>query len=249
VTLLTDSDLYLRGVETVTASWKAIARGSRGAAVLRSGGVTAAVFPHGPERAIYNNALLERDLGPVARAEAVDLMEAAYASAAVDRFAAWVHESDEAMRDEIEARGYALDTSTRAMGMALGDIRAPRPQIEIVPAGWGEYLAFLEAPALPPGLLAGVDPSAFRVVAARPDGDTVATGLAFDLGDDCGIYNVSTVERARRRGIGTAVTARLLHDAAERGCCTATLQSTEMAERVYAALGFRDLGRLLEYVP
>jgi ATP-dependent DNA ligase len=34
-------------------------------------------------------------------------------------------------------------------------------------------------------------------VVARVDGDTIATGLAFNLGDDCGIYNVSTV-RARR---------------------------------------------------
>jgi hypothetical protein len=29
----------------------------------------------------------------------------------------------------------------------------------------------------------------------------------------------------------------------------ATLQSTEMAERVYTTVGFHDLGRILEYVP
>jgi len=45
------------------------------------------------------------------------------------------------------------------------------------------------------------------------------------------------------------VTALLVHDAAARGCRTASLQSTAMAERVYAAVGFRDLGRILEYVP
>jgi hypothetical protein len=32
------------------------------------------------------------------------------------------------------------------------------------------------------------------------------------------------------------------------GCSTASLQSTEMAERIYAEVGFRDLGRILEYV-
>jgi hypothetical protein len=47
---------------------------------------------------------------------------------------------------------------------------------------------------------------------------------------------------------GTALSALHLHDAKSRGCTTATLQSTEMAERVYGALGFRDLGRILEYV-
>jgi predicted GNAT family acetyltransferase len=84
---------------------------------------------------------------------------------------------------------------------------------------------------------------------ADSDGAHVATALAFDAGDDTGIFNVSTVERARRRGLGTALTARLAHDALARGRTTATLQSTPMAERVYAAVGFRDLGRILELRP
>jgi hypothetical protein len=45
------------------------------------------------------------------------------------------------------------------------------------------------------------------------------------------------------------VTALLAHDAASRGCETASLQSTAMGERVYATVGFHDLGRILEYVP
>jgi predicted GNAT family acetyltransferase len=65
----------------------------------------------------------------------------------------------------------------------------------------------------------------------------------------CGIYNVVTMEHARRRGLGTALTAKLAHDAKARGCRTASLQSTLMADGVYAAVGFRDLGRILEYVP
>jgi hypothetical protein len=32
-------------------------------------------------------------------------------------------------------------------------------------------------------------------------------------------------------------------------CTPASLQSTPMAERVYAAIGFRHLGRFLEYLP
>jgi hypothetical protein len=49
--------------------------------------------------------------------------------------------------------------------------------------------------------------------------------------------------------LGTALTARHVRDAARRGCPTASLQSTAMAERVYAAVEFRDLGRIREYVP
>jgi predicted GNAT family acetyltransferase len=58
-----------------------------------------------------------------------------------------------------------------------------------------------------------------------------------------------TLEAARRRGLGSALRARYVHDALERGCSTASLQSTPLAERVYKAVGFRDLGRFLEYVP
>jgi GNAT superfamily N-acetyltransferase len=245
----TDTDLYVRGTATMMAAWREIARGSAGASLERLAGVSAGVFPSAPERAFYNNALLHRDLGPSARAEAIDAMEAVYRAAGVDRYAAWVHESDAGMRGEMSARGYTVNETTRAMGVALGDIAPPRADVELERADWSEYLRYLRSLALPATLLAGTDPSAFHVVAARVEGETVATGLAFDHGGDCGVFNVSTLEASRRRGLGTAVTARLLHDAVERGCSTATLQSTPMAERVYAAVGFRDLGRILEFGP
>jgi GNAT superfamily N-acetyltransferase len=242
----TDAELYLRGSDTLLASWEAYARGATGAALHRLPGVAAAVFPNEPERAVYNNALLDRDLGASERAGALDAMEAVYAGAGVARFAAWVHESDEPMRAELEQRGYTLDTTTRAMGMALDDIAVPLAEIPLRPARWLEYLTMEH---LPLDFLATADHAAFHLLAARIDGEMVAAALAYDFGDDCGIYNVGTVEKARKRGLGTALTAAQAYDARARGCRTASVQSTEMAERVYAAVGFRDLGRILEYVP
>jgi ribosomal protein S18 acetylase RimI-like enzyme len=246
MTMLTDADLYARGSATLLASWEEYARGASGATMQRLPGVATAVFPNEPERAVYNNALLDRGLGAGERGEAIDAMEAAYAAAGVTRFAAWVHESDEAMRIDLDRRGYTLDTTTRAMGMAVDDIRLPRPEIELGPPDWSEYLRIV---GVPPDFLSGADPAAFHVLIARLDGQNVAAAMAFDVAGDCGIYNVGTLEHARRRGLGTAVTALLVHDARARGCQTASLQSTEMAQRMYAALGFRDLGRILEYVP
>jgi ribosomal protein S18 acetylase RimI-like enzyme len=246
MTVLSDGELYLRGAKTLVASWGEYARGATGAAVHRFPEVAVALFPNEPERAVYNNALLERDLAARGRADALDAMETAYAAAGVTRFAAWVHESDEAMRTDLERRGYGLDTSTRAMGMALDDIRLPRPEIELGPPDWFEYLRLI---GVPPGFLGAADPAAYHVLVARLGGENVATGMAFDLDRDCGIFNVTTRGHARRRGLGTALTTLLAHDALARGRQTASLQSTEMAERVYAAVGFRDLGRILEYVP
>jgi GNAT superfamily N-acetyltransferase len=239
-------DLYRRGCETLLASWEEYARGVTGAALQRLPGVAAAVFPNAPERDVYNNALLQRDLGKRRRADALDAMQGVYADAGVLRYAAWVHESDEAMRIDLQRRGYALDTTTRAMGMALDDIAVPRPVIDLASASWPEYLAY---EALPPDFLAGADHAALHVLVHRADGEIVSAALAYDVNNDCGIYNVGTLEHARRRGLGAAVTAAQLYDARARGCRTASLQSTPMAERLYAGVGFRDLGRFLEYVP
>ena len=240
-----DADLYERGVATLVASWEEYSRGSPGAALERLDGVSAAVFPAEPERSVYNNALLARHLTAAARSRAVDAMEAVYGSAGVDAFAAWVHESDEAMGEELTARGYEVVESTRAMGLALEDPPpVGAPTIELGAPDWTEYLRILEVPS---DLLAGADPAAFHVLIAADEGENVAAGMAYDHDGDCGVFNVVTVERARRRGLGSALTARLLHDAVERGCSTASLQSTPIAERVYAAVGFRDLGRILEY--
>jgi hypothetical protein len=161
----------------VLASWAVYARGARGAALRRLAGVTAGIFPHHPERAVYNNAILDRGLGPAGRAAAVTAMEDAYAAAGVDRFAAWAHESDEPLQAELTGRGYFLAETTRAMALEL--TAAPEPGVAIEALDWPTYLRHLWA-----------------------------------------------------------------DDDAPQG-----LQATAMGERVYAAVGFRDLGRILEFQP
>ena len=243
---LSDAELYDRGAATLVASWQEYAREAVGAALHRAPGVAVAVFPNEPERSVYNNAFLDRDLTAGERATAIAAMEDAYAGAGIGRYAAWTHEADEAMRHDLMGRGYRLSDSSLAMGMALDDLRRPRPQLDLAPLDWPEYLRVIE---VAPDFLSQGDHAAFHVVVARLDGESVAAAMAFDHDGDCGIYNVGTLEHARRRGLGTAVTTTLLHDAVERGCRTASLQSTAMAERVYAAIGFRALGRFVEYEP
>jgi hypothetical protein len=96
---------------------------------------------------------------------------------------------------------------------------------------------------LPPGLLGAADHTAFHLLIARLNSEHAATAMAFDHHGDCGIYNVATLEYARRRVLGTAPNSRPpARCTRARGCRTASVQSTKMAERIYAAVGFRDLG-------
>ena len=245
---MTDLRLYDRGTATAIACWEHFARASEGACAIHAPGVAAAVFPHAPERAVYNNAILERDLQSAERAAAIAAMDDAYAAASIDGFAAWVHETDLAMIEELERHDYRCTESTRAMGMSLHEFAVAVPEIDIGRPTWSEYQEFLELVSVPAGLLQHVDATALEVTTARLRGRNVATALSFDHDGDCGIFNVSTVPGARRRGLGTALTALHLHAAKRRGCITASLQSTAMAEGVYAALGFEDLGRIREYV-
>jgi hypothetical protein len=210
---VTDRQLYLRGAETLLASWDEHARGATDAAVQRLPGVASAVFPNEPERAVYDNALLDRDLAATERADALDAMEAAYAAAGVTRFAAWVHETDRTMRTDLERRRYTLEETTHAMGMALAldDIRLPRPKIELRSTDREEYLRTF---GLPSGLLSGADHTAFHLLVARLDGDNVATAMAFDHDGDCGIYNVAILEQARRHQdavVSLLIEAAILH--------------------------------------
>ena len=248
VTVRSADELYRRGASTLLSAWDEHARGATGASVRRLPGVAVAVFPHEPERGVYNNALLDRDLDRAHRAAALDALADTYAAAGITDFAAWVHESDPAMRQDLERRGYTYRESTRAMGMSLDDIRLPRPRLDLAPPGWA-WTEYLRIVGMPPGFLARADPTAYHIVIARLEGENVASAMAVDHDGDRGIFNVGTLEHARHRGLGTGLTALLAHDGRDRGCRTASLQSTAMAEHIYAKVGFRDLGRFFEYGP
>jgi GNAT superfamily N-acetyltransferase len=78
----------------------------------------------------------------------------------------------------------------------------------------------------------------------------VAHALSLAAEGAVGIYAVGTIETARRRGYGAAVTWAAI-DAGRRGTGLdlAILQSSEMGAGVYRGMGFRDLGRYILFRP
>ena len=52
-----DTGLYERGAATLVASWAVDAAGADGAEIVVEPGAAIAVFPDGPERDVFNNAL------------------------------------------------------------------------------------------------------------------------------------------------------------------------------------------------
>lgn len=79
------------------------------------------------------------------------------------------------------------------------------------------------------------------------DGEPVATSAALYAHGVVGLYNVGTHPSARRRGIGTAVSAAAFAEAPARGYKVAIVVSTPMGRSVYERLGAREVCNLAIY--
>ncbi|MFX1458015.1 MAG: GNAT family N-acetyltransferase [Promethearchaeota archaeon] len=72
------------------------------------------------------------------------------------------------------------------------------------------------------------------------DGNPVASSLVLYKAGVAGIHMVTTLEEARRKGIGTAITLGSLSEAKKLGYEIAILHSTEMGLNMYKWMGFKE---------
>ena len=239
------AELFDRSLATLVQSWLYLASGSPGAEVIETDGAAIAIFVHSPDREFLNNAVLARGVGISTRPSTRS--SAPMPSRGVERYAVWVHESEAA----VAARGRGTWLRLRLLDPHDGDAdRRPwrRGRYLDARSGRAQLERFWRVDGLD-GLVPDLSAERAHFYVARFDGEDAAMLMAFDHDGDCGIYMVGTRPPARRQGLATALSAHAIKRAGERGCTTVSLQSTEMAESVYARVGFRDLGRFEEYVP
>ena len=90
--------------------------------------------------------------------------------------------------------------------------------------------------------------AAVRHYLGRLDGEPVATATVFVAAGVAGIYDVSTIPAARRRGIGAAMTAQALRGAREDGYRIAVLHSSAAGLPLYRRLGFSEYCSIGQYL-
>ena len=78
-------------------------------------------------------------------------------------------------------------------------------------------------------------------VVAYDDGSPVAAAMVLLSHGIAGVYWVGTVERARGRGFGEAVTRAVTNQAFDLGAACCTLQASPMGAPVYARMGYETL--------
>jgi GNAT superfamily N-acetyltransferase len=223
--------------------------------VVRSGGsvwsdrdVLAAISPGVPDRSVFNSVFYE---DPERLIGSLDRIAAAYDEAGVRAWTVWVPEADRGTAAALQQAGHVLDAEPRAMGMEIGELRAPEPDGTIE---FRDELDMAEVARLneiaygwPPGDFAAVAnaavPESFTHFAAL-DGETVGCVGSWDHGDDSEILWVATLPEARGRGISTQLMARAIAAAGERGRLTTTLVATKLGRPVYERVGYRDFGAI-----
>jgi len=212
--------------------------------VLERDGLVASVVPGAPDSPTLNAAVaIEADRAP----EHLEELRSRYADAKVRRWGVWLDGSASLAAQSLAQAGMVVTTASPGMGAALDELRAthtadtPPRSADLTTVGrvndlaYGNYDGRLErtlAP-LPNGILQG-----YR---ADLNGKPAAVALTLHHGEDCGVSFVATIPKARRKGLASAVMRQALAVASDNGCTTTTLQATDVGERLYTNLGYRQL--------
>jgi GNAT superfamily N-acetyltransferase len=175
-------------------------------------------------------------------------------------FRVWIREELAPSLSAVPRRHGLVEDERRFPGMAL----APMPDAPRLPPGvtlrdvadehsLEEHRGILVASGMDPLVARPMLPEAFltdpdvALTTVLLDGEPVGHSLAIRSGDVCGIYNVGTLPSARRRGVGTAATWAAVAAGRRWGCRVAVLQSSEMGQSIYEAIGFRTVVRYAEF--
>ncbi|MEV4513202.1 GNAT family N-acetyltransferase [Dactylosporangium sp. NPDC049525] len=221
-------DAFAGYLASLVGSWEALAAPHADASVVRGEGFVAARFPSHP---VLCNAIL---LDPAA----LPSIAGGYGAGA--SYAVW--SADDATAAALAGAGWRRDETTVPMRC---DLRGLRPD-----PGAGDVTVDAD-----PGVVAGitgVDEALVRGVPglrAFASAGRESCAVLIPVGTDVNVSFVATVPGARRRGLARSVLRRALREAAEGGFATASLQSTPMAEPLYAAEGFVPVGAWQEWLP
>lgn len=176
-------------------------------------------------------------------------------------FRVWIAQKLVADLAEVPA-SYGLEPAAALYpGMVLHPIPDAPPLgagvtvVSIREEGLDEFIGVLEAGGLRADLAHRLISSSFaadsdvQLFVGRLNEEPVGTSIAIRTAGASGVYNVGTLPKARRRGVGSAVTWAAVDAGRFWGCDTIVLQSSEMGLAMYAEMGFRTVAPYVTFTP
>jgi hypothetical protein len=237
-----DRELIAAADENFVASFRTLAEHVSAGDRRERPGIFA--FVTGLPMSLFNGCVVTHPVGAAELDSALDWVRERSAS-----FRFWV--SDGLGAEQAHLSTLLAREPSPFPGMTLHPIPeppSPAPGVTVEPVdadGADEFVAILVQAGFPPAMSRELlspgfvaDPSVSLFI-GRLDGEPVGTSLALRSPSASGVYNVVTLERARRRGVGTALTWAAAAAGRAWGRDTIVLQSSAMAESMYRAMGFR----------
>lgn len=178
----------------------------------------------------------------------------------------WPSSKPDDLADRLVAHGWTAAEGTPGMAADLQQLPAEAPaaeNLEIVRVAnddllrqWRDVMEIgfelperLAALFYDLGVHAGFGASAWwHNFVGLLDGKPVACGSLVYGAGVAGIYNIATLQEARGKGIGTAITNHALIHARAMGYRVAILGATEMGYRIYERLGFKEYFKIAQYL-
>jgi GNAT superfamily N-acetyltransferase len=216
---------------------------SAGSELASFGSAQAVLTTARPERSLLNAAVY-RDPADV------PLDELAEFFAPVEAWCVWVQPGHDELAEACAARGMTVDGTPMIMEGRLADLdlAARHVPAEIADGTFDELGRVNDAAyGLPPEHFAPVmrrlSTDGYRLAVARRDSTALACAAVLVDAGNAHVVFVATLPDERRKGLAGECMRTVLRAAVADGCTTTSLEATDAGEPVYAAMGYRSLGR------
>jgi len=213
-----------------------------GGVVAEQAGVVASFVPGAPDSPTLNAAII---VGDELGLDQLDQMRERWEMIGVRRWGVWVDGANWTVTDTLRLARMRVTTSSPGMAAEIADLsingRAPARETDLATVGHVNDLAYGNPDARLERTLSPLRPGLLHAYVEELRGRPASVALALHHQQDCGISFVATAPHARRQGLASHVMQTVALEAQQAGLTSATLQATNLGEKLYVALGYRKV--------
>ena len=213
-----------------------------GGVVVEEPGLVASFVPAAPDSPTLNAAIV---VGDELELELLEAMRARWDQLGVRRWGVWVDGFKFRVTDTLRLARMRVTSSSPGMATELApqslNGRAPALPADLATVGHVNDLAYGNPDARLERTLSPLRPGLLHAYVEELRGRPASVALALHHEQDCGISFVATAPHARRQGLASHVMQTVALEAQQAGLTSATLQATNLGEKLYVALGYRKV--------